>query len=48
MFLRMFVFWYHFDFIFRWTKLCQDERQLLKKFNTFTENVSVHHSLTEY
>ncbi|CAH1382167.1 unnamed protein product [Tenebrio molitor] len=39
MFLRMFVFWYHFDFIFRWTKLCQDERQLLKKFNTFTENV---------
>ncbi|XP_063927146.1 cytochrome P450 4C1-like [Zophobas morio] len=38
-FLRMFVIWYHFDCIFKWTGLYQDERRLTQQFNDFTEKI---------
>ncbi len=35
----MFVIWYHFDCIFKWTGLYQDERRLTQQFNDFTEKI---------
>ena len=39
MFLRLFNFWYQYDFIFKWTKLHKENQLLLKKYQRYLEEI---------
>lgn len=39
MFLRLFNFWYQYDFIFKWTKLHKENQLLLTKYQRYLEEI---------
>ena len=39
MFLRLFNFWYQYDFFFKWTKLHKENQLLLTKYQRYLEEI---------